>query len=150
MKKLLLLSILLLGVFSLSQAQRNTGERPSQSKGESRPERISPEERIEREVKQLKDTLALTDEQAVKVKEIYSKNEEKRRAAFEKARESGEEPDREAMRKEMMAAMEAQNTEIKAVLTNEQKVKFESYLKARQERMKNWQGRGDGQRPPTE
>ena len=143
MKKFLFIFVLFLGVFSLAQAQRDTSQRPS-STGD-RPQRMDPAERVERQTQHLKETLSLTDEQTAKVKGIYTKNMEKQRQAFEKARESGKEVDREEMRTQMMTSMKQQDTEVKALLTDEQKVKYEEFIKEREERMKNWQG-GSGRR----
>lgn len=138
MKKLFLITILFLGVFSLAQAQRGTGERPSQAGGER--QRMDPAERVERQTQRLKETLSLTDEQTVKVKAIFTKYSEKQREAFDKARASGEEFDPEKMRSQMQATMASQDNEIKALLTAEQKVKYEAHIKERQERMQNFRG----------
>ncbi|MCW0484148.1 Spy/CpxP family protein refolding chaperone [Gaoshiqia sediminis] len=143
MKKFFLITVLFLGVFSLAQAQRGTGQRPSQAGG-GRPQ-MDPAERVERQTQRLKEALTLTDEQTVKVKEIYTKYGEKQREAFQKARESGQEMDREKMREQMQANMVQQDNEVKALLTAEQKTKFEAVIKERQERMRNWQqGGGPG------
>lgn len=143
MKKVLLIAILFLGVFSFAQAQRGSGQRPSQTAGARA--QMSPAERIENQVKQMKERLVLTDDQTVKVKGILTKYSEKQQAAFKKAKESGQEVDREKMREEMKATMEKQNSEIKALLTAEQKAKYEAMMKEREERMKNGQ-KGKGQR----
>lgn len=146
MKKVFLMTILFLSVFSLAQAQRNTGQRPSKSgnKGEHMG-MMSPEERAERQTQRLTEALSLNPEQVAKVKAIVVKNGEENRKAFEKAREAGQEMEREKMRGQMKASMEKQDNEIKALLTPEQKVKFEKHIKEREERMKNWQGRPGGQ-----
>lgn len=143
MKKVLLIVVLFLGVFSFAQAQRGTGQRPSQTAGARA--QMSPAERIENQVKQMKERLVLTDDQTVKVKDILTKYSENQRAAFKKAKESGQEVDREKMREEMKATMEKQNGEIKALLTAEQKAKYEAMMKEREERMKNGQ-KGKGQK----
>lgn len=143
MNKFFLITVLFLGVFSLAQAQRGTGQRPSQAGG-GRPQ-MDPAERVERQTQQLKESLSLTDEQTAKVKAIYTKYGEKQREAFQKAREAGEEVDREKMREQMQATRTQQDNEIKALLTAEQKTKFEAVIKERQERMRNWQqGGGPG------
>ncbi len=142
MKKLFLITVLFLGILSFAQAQRGSGQRPSQAGG-GRPQ-MDPAERVERQTQRLKEVLSLTDEQTLKVKDIYKKYSEKHREAFQKARESGEEFDREKMREQMQATMAQQDNEVRALLTEEQKVKFEAFIKERAERMKNWQ---QGQRP---
>ncbi len=140
MKKFLFVLVVFLSLFSLAQAQRDTSQRPSKSEnGEQRPPRMDPAERIERETNQLKEKLSLTDDQVAKVKDIYTKSMEKRSQEFEKARESGE-MDREAMHKKMKEEMDQENNAIKAILTDAQKVKFDAYIKEREERMKNMMG----------
>jgi len=143
MKKLGLIVVLFLGIFSLAQAQRDTTMRPSKT-GMNHPPRMDPSERIAQETNHLKETLSLTDDQTTKVKDIYTKYMEQRREAFEKARESGEQMDRDEMRKQMTETMTQENNEIKAVLTDDQKVKFDQYIKEREERMKNRRGSRPG------
>ncbi|MGE4586854.1 MAG: Spy/CpxP family protein refolding chaperone [Mangrovibacterium sp.] len=138
MKRVLLIAVLFLGVISLTQAQRGSGQRPSRS-GEGQPH-MDPAERVERQTQRLKESLNLTDEQTVKVREIYTGNEEKRRMEFEKARASGEQPDREKMHEQMMASMAAQDKEIMALLTPEQKARYEQLISEREERMRNRSG----------
>lgn len=138
MKRMFLITVLFLSVFSLAQAQRNTGQRPSRS-GSGQP-RMNPSEWIERRTQRLAETLSLNEDQIAKVKAIYTKDAEEQRKAFEKAKAEGQEPDREKMREQMIASRTRQDNEIKALLTDEQKVKFENYIKEREERMKNWQG----------
>lgn len=143
MKKLVLIVALFVGVITVAEAQRNTSERPSQSQSgqqQQRGQRMSPEERLEKQVTEMKTKLALTDDQTTKVKAIMKANQDKQRAAFEKARENGAQPDREKMRTEMQANMKKQDADIKAVLTAEQKTKYDAMVKAREERIKNRQG----------
>jgi len=144
MKRILLITVLFLSVFSLAQAQRNTGQRPSKAGGGNGPGMMDPAERVERQTQRLSEALSLDADQIAKVKAIYTKNGEEQRKAFEKAKAEGQEFDREKMREQMKASMAKQDNEIKALLTPEQKVKFEQYLKDREERMKNRQG-GPGQ-----
>lgn len=143
MKKILLIVALFIGVIGMAEAQRNTGSRPSQSQsGQQRQggERMSPEERVERHTANLKEKLGLSDEQTTKVKAILKANAEKQRAAFEKARESGQQPDRDKMRAQMQESMKKQDAEISALLNADQKAKYEKMIKEREERMKNRQG----------
>lgn len=144
MKKMFLITVLFLSVFSLAQAQRNTGQRPSRSGG-GQP-RMNPSEWIERRTQRLAETLSLSEDQIAKVKAIYTKDSEEQRKAMEKARADGQEFDREKMREQMTASRTKQDNEIRALLTDEQKVKFEQYIKEREERMKNWQGGPGGPR----
>lgn len=144
MKKLLLILALFIGVITVAEAQRGSGERPSQSQSGQRPQRMDPAERIEKQTAQMKEKLALTDEQTTKVKALLTTNMEKRRAEMEKARESGEQMDREKMRTQMQAEMKKQDADIKALLTKEQQVKYDEMVKEREERMKNRQGPPQG------
>lgn len=141
MKKLVLILALFVAVVTVAEAQRNTGSRPSQSQsGEQRGQRMSPEERLEKQVTNMKEKLGLSEEQTTKVTALLKANQEKQRAAFEKARESGAQPDREKMRTQMQESMKKQDTDIKALLTGEQKTKYDAMVKEREERMKNRQG----------
>lgn len=143
MKKILLITVLFLSVFTLAQAQRNTGQRPSKGGEGGGPGRMDPAERVERQTQRLNEALTLSADQMAKVKAIYTKNAEENRKAFEKAR-AGEQVDREKMHEQMKASLTKQDSEIKALLTPEQKIKFEKFVKEREERMKNWQGRQNG------
>lgn len=150
MKKILLIGILMLGIFSLAEAQRNTGQRPSKSGDHQQRGMQDPAQRIENQTKRLTDALSLNAEQITKVKAILTKNAEKRQKAFEKMKASGAEPDRDKMRENMKASAAQQDNEIKALLTAEQKVKYEQVIKEREERMKNWQGRQGGAGGPAQ
>jgi Spy/CpxP family protein refolding chaperone len=77
----------------------------------------TPEERLKR----LTEALTLTQEQQDKVKAIYAKNEETFKAAREKGRNMTEEE-----RTKFGEAMRAQNEEIQALLTPEQKEKYKN------------------------
>lgn len=149
MKKLVLMVALFVAVITVAEAQRSTSGRPSQNQsGQQGGQRMSPEERLEKQVTEMKTKLALSDEQTTKVKAIMKANQEKQRAAFEKARESGEQPDREKMRAAMQANMKKQDADIKGLLNADQKTKYDAMVKEREERMKNRQGgpgRPDGQ-----
>lgn len=143
MKKILLITILFLSVFSLAQAQRGTGQRPSKG-GAGGPGRMDPAERVELQTRRLNEALTLNADQIARVKAIYTKNAEEQRKEFEKTRAAGGQVDREKMREQMRTSMTKQDNEIKALLNPEQKVKFEKFLKDREERMKNWRGRPNG------
>ncbi|WP_372776358.1 hypothetical protein [Mangrovibacterium sp.] len=142
MKKLVLILALFVGIITVAEAQRNTSSRPSQTNTEGR-QRMDPNERIDQQVAQMQKKLALTEEQTTKVKALLKANMEKNREAFQNARESGQEVDREKMRAQMKAQTEKQDNEIKALLTADQKVKYDAMLKERQEKMKSRQGASD-------
>ena len=99
----------------------------------AQPPRMSAEDRTKR----LTEQLSLTTDQAKKVLAIYKRSEEDMRKIFESA-----EGDRESMRESMRGQREKVNKEIEALLTAEQKTKFEEIKK---------QGppqRGGDRRPP--
>ena len=134
MKRFLLMTLIFTCIFSLAQAQRGSGERPSQGGG-GQGQRFDPAQMVERQVKELKDTLSLTDAQTTKVKEIITKSSEERSASFQRMRDSGEQIDREERRKQMEASATKESNEIKALLNDTQKAKYEKYLKNREARM---------------
>jgi Spy/CpxP family protein refolding chaperone len=99
----------------------------------AQPPRMSAEERT----KKLTEQLTLNEDQAKKVLAIYKRSEADMRKIFESA-----EGDRESMRETMRGHREKINKEIEALLTAEQKTKFEEIKK---------QGpppRGGDRRPP--
>ena len=99
----------------------------------AQPQRMSAEDRTKR----LTEQLSLSADQAKKVLAINKRSEEDMRKIFESA-----EGDRESMRETMRAHREKVNKEIEALLTAEQKTKFEEIKK---------QGppqRGGDRRPP--
>jgi protein CpxP len=85
-------------------------------------QRRTPEE----QVKALKESLKLTDEQAEKIKAIFAKGQEKRRALREDQNLSQE--DRRAKMREIQTAQEE---EIKPILTPEQQTKWKEELEKR-------------------
>ena len=129
MKRFLLMTTILVCVFSMAQAQRDSGQRPSSTGGGTGQGQFDPAARIERQVQELKDSISLTNDQVVKVKAIITKNNEESAAAFQKMRDSGEQPDREAMRTQMEQTRTKLTNAIKAVLTDAQKAKYDKYLK---------------------
>lgn len=101
----------------------------------AQPPRMSAEDRTKR----LTEQLTLNEDQAKKVLAIYKHSEEDMRKIFESAGD-----DRDAMRETMRAHREKVNKEIEALLTADQKTKFEEIRK---------QGppqRGGGDRRPPE
>lgn len=95
----------------------------------------SPEERA----KQLKEQLKLDDEQTKKVEEIFKSAQEKMQEAMGNAQ-----GDRDAMRKIMMDIRAKGDKEIEALLTKDQKKKYNEVKKEREKRMRErMQGRGN-------
>lgn len=97
--------------------------------------RMSPEERT----KQLKEQLKLDDEQTKKIEEIFKSAQEKMQEAMGNAQ-----GDRDAMRKMMMDMRAKADKEIEALLTKDQKKKYDELKKEREKRMRErMQGQGN-------
>ena len=82
-----MIAVLFLGLITVAEAQRGSGERPSKTENGQRPQRMNPEERIANQTNRLKEQLSLSDEQTAKVKALLTENMEKQQAEFEKRRE---------------------------------------------------------------
>jgi len=105
------------------QAQDQTtppseGRRGKGGSTQGRGQMMSPEARVE----QLDKAVTLTEEQKTKIKEIYTKAQEDMRAAFR----GGGGGDRDAAREKMMEAMRRTREQVRALLTDEQKTKFDA------------------------
>ncbi|HEY5614793.1 MAG TPA: hypothetical protein VIL52_02145 [Bacteroidota bacterium] len=87
----------------------------------------SPEERAN----QLKEQLALTDSQTVKVTKIFQDGQKKMQEMM-----GSNMGDREAMRASLATMTASQDTLIEKLLTKEQLAKFEALRKERQQRMR--------------
>jgi protein CpxP len=116
--------------------------------------RRSSSERAKTETENIVKALALTPEQAAKVLEINLKYATKDSIRFAEMRASGATMDREAMMKTRTEQAAAQAVEVKAVMTDDQKVKYEAFIKEREaERAARQNGQGgrqggqSGQRP---
>jgi Spy/CpxP family protein refolding chaperone len=109
-----------MGALFVAGVQAQDQKAPSEGRrgkdGQGRGQMMSPEARVE----QLDKALSLTDEQKTKIKDIYTKAGEEMRAAM---KEGG--GDREAMRGKMMERMKATQDQVRALLTDEQKKKFD-------------------------
>lgn len=88
----------------------------------------SPEERA----KQLKEQLKLDDEQVKKVEGIFKSVQEKMQEAMGSAQ-----GDRDAMRKTMTDMMAKTDKDIEALLTKDQKKKYDEFKKERDDRLKS-------------
>ena len=147
MKRLFIITVLFLSVVTFAQAQRGSGQRPSQStSGQGQRPQMNPEQMVQRQVDRLNEAVTLTDAQKAKAKEIFTKTSEKRRQLFQGMRESGGEPDREKMRASMDELRKKESAEVKAILTKEQLPKYDAYLKEMEQRMKERMNSGGGNR----
>lgn len=124
MKKLLLIAVLFSIGFA-AMAQKG-GQRGSST----------PEERAERITNKMVEELALSEEQKKKIYQINLDHAKKRQAEMDARRE-----EMKAKRAEMEADMKAQNQEIEALLTEEQKVKW-AEVKAEGKKKMEEEGRG--------
>ncbi len=96
----------------------------------------------ERRLEMMQRQLNLTPDQTTAIKAIFDDE----RAKMEAERASGASLSPEDRRAKMMAMREEENTKIEAVLTPDQKTKYEAMQARMRERMQNRQG-GDGAPP---
>lgn len=122
MNKVLIIFALSLGFTIQSHAQQG-----------NRTER-TPEKMAERAASQMAEKLELEDAQKQQIYEIQLQHAIDRKAQME------------AMRKEMQAKREAHQAQISAVLTPEQKEKWEELMQQRKERAEAWRDRGGDRR----
>lgn len=130
MKKLLIICGLLFSVITFANAQDGQGRRGG-----------TPEERAKRQTEMLSEKLKLSDDQKAKVDAIYLEQGAKMR----KLRDSlGD--DRAAWRGAMLKGNEQSDAKITAVLTEDQKKAFATWVAERKEAMKKRQeANGGGQ-----
>jgi len=104
------------------------------------PGNFDPAAFVDRQMEELKEGLDLSDDQEKQVREILTTGFETMRKAREGMQDGG--GDRDAMREKMQEMREEQSLKIKAVLSEEQFVKYEQIQQERRERMR--QGGGFG------
>ena len=148
MKKLGVLLVVLLFATGITFAQdRDGGDRPSKTMGQGnrggRPQ-MTPEQRLERQTKNLVDGLKLNKDQEAKVLAINKKYMDKQTVDFSKMRDATDE-ERTKMRESMQKIQGEKDKEIKAVLTAPQVKLYDDMLKKREEMRKSGQGRMGGQ-----
>lgn len=114
MKKIMMICLFVLGVSAVSHAQ---GGRM----------RMSPEDRV----KQMKESLKLTDDQATKITAIYQAQAK----SMDSLRNAGGD-----MRSQMRPMMQATNDKVKAILTGEQAAAWQKEMDERRARMQNGGG----------
>ena len=124
MKKLIVVALLLFGFTTFAQVEKKEKE-----KSESR-EKLSPEERTQRELKRMTKALHLTDAQQKEMTALFSEMQSKR--AENQGKPSKE--DRKAMK-----------DKINKILTPEQAATWEKIQEERKEKMKeNKEGNSEG------
>ena len=100
---------------------------------------MSPDDRL----KQMTKDFNLTPDQQTKIKPILVDEQKK----MEDLRNESA-GDRQAMRSKMMQIQKDTNAQIRALLDDKQKEKFDKQEQEREQRMQNWQGRQRGQGGP--
>jgi Spy/CpxP family protein refolding chaperone len=94
------------------------------------------EQRATMYVKELTTELSLTADQSSKIKAVQLESLTKLDTLKAKASAG----DKKAVKKEAKATTEAANASIKAILTDAQKAKFDAWVEAKKEKMKNKEG----------
>jgi len=117
------------------------------AQGQGNRQMRSSSERAKTETENIVKAVVLTPEQAAKVLEINLKYATKDSIRFAEMRASGATMDRDAMMKTRTEQAAAQAIEVKAVMTDDQKVKYDAYLKEREAQRAARQGGQGGQRP---
>ncbi len=117
MKKLFIAAMLFVGIVSFAQGQK---------------EKLTPEQRNEKQLQKLTTELNLDANQQAQVKQLLadrSAKAEKLRDARQEQKESGTKPtaaEREAFKKEMMAEKEANDAKMKSILNADQYTKWKT------------------------
>lgn len=106
-------------------------------------ERMTPEQRNERQLKRLTSELTLDAKQQEQVKQLIAERglkSEKLREARKEQREKGTKltaEQREAFKKEMTAEAEANDTKMKGILTTDQYTKWKAIQESNKDKAKN-------------
>ena len=117
MKKLIIATMLFVGIASFAQEKK---------------ERLTPEQRNEKQLQKLTTELNLDASQQAQVKQLLadrSAKAEKLRDARQEQKESGTKPtaaEREAFKKEMMAERDANDAKMKSILNADQYTKWKT------------------------
>ncbi|NCB09201.1 MAG: hypothetical protein EOM73_13675 [Bacteroidia bacterium] len=114
-------------MFSCNQSQNN-----SNNQGGMGPGNFNPEEMIQRQVSELKETLNLSSDQEKQMQKLITQNFENMRKMREQRQNSGE--GFEGMREQMQKIREEQNNKVKAILSDEQWEKYQVWQEERRAR----------------
>lgn len=140
MKKLLIAALLFVGIASF--AQDGDGGDMDQRPREPR-ERLTPEQRNERQLKKLTTDLTLDTKQQEQVKQLIAERSakaEKLREARKEQREKGTKlttEQRETLRKEMTAEADANDAKMKGILTADQYTKWKKNQEENKDKAKD-------------
>ena len=127
MKKLFIAALLFVGIASFAQ-DADVDQKPPREQRE----RLTPEQRNEKQLKKLTSDLSLDTKQQEQVKQLLaerSAKSEKFRDARKEQKESGTKPtaeQKEAFKKEMMAEKDANDAKMKGILTADQYTKWKA------------------------
>ena len=127
MKKLFIAALLFVGIASFAQ-DADVDQKPPREQRE----RLTPEQRNEKQLKKLTSDLSLDTKQQEQVKQLLaerSAKSEKFRDARKEQRESGTKltaEQKEAFKKEMMAEKDANDAKMKGILTADQYTKWKA------------------------
>lgn len=138
MKKLFIAALLFVGIASFSQ----DGDMDQKPAREQR-ERMTPEQRNEKQLKKLTSELTLDAKQQDQVKQLIAERSvksEKLREARKEQREKGTkltDAQKEAFKKEMTAEAEANDAKMKGILTADQYTKWKAIQEANKDKMRD-------------
>jgi Spy/CpxP family protein refolding chaperone len=127
MKKLFIAALLFVGIASFAQDADMDQKPPREQR-----ERLTPEQRNEKQLKKLTSDLSLDTKQQEQVKQLLAERSakaEKFRDARKEQKESGTKPtaeQKEAFKKEMMAEKDANDAKMKGILTADQYTKWKA------------------------
>ena len=127
MKKLFIAALLFVGIASFAQDADMDQKPPREPR-----ERLTPEQRNEKQLKKLTSDLSLDTKQQEQVKQLLaerSAKSEKFRDARKEQKESDTKPtaeQKEAFKKEMMAEKDANDAKMKGILTADQYTKWKA------------------------
>lgn len=141
MKKLFIAALLFVGITSF--AQDGDGSDMDQRPAREQRERITPEQRNERQLKKLTSDLTLDVKQQEQVKQLIAERSakaEKLREARKEQREKGTKltaEQREAFKKEMAAETDANDAKMKGILTADQYTKWKKIQEENKDKAKD-------------
>ncbi|WP_264522342.1 hypothetical protein [Flavobacterium sp. N1994] len=126
MKKVFLAALLAVGITAFAQEQE--GRKMDR-------EKLTPEQKIDFQVKRMTKDLSLNEKQVADVKALVAKEMEKREAKRAEMKENKAQA-RKDMRAQMEADQAAMSADMKKILTAEQYAKWEKIRDERKEKMK--------------
>jgi periplasmic protein CpxP/Spy len=132
MKKLLMIAAIFTMTFAGAFGQRGHG-------GSKSGQQMTPEQRAEKMTTKMTDELGLSEDQRRKIYDINLENAQKRKVQREAMRE-----EHQAKRTEMQAQNQAQNEQIEALLTPDQKTKWEEVKKENRKAIREGSRMGKG------